>query len=66
MSQNDYCPGLRLKSGDSYFVRNGKALERALLTKPELANRVLASVTYWKDHSIIVESVSKPTAVPSL
>ncbi|KAG2223122.1 hypothetical protein INT45_005678 [Circinella minor] len=63
---NDYCPGLRLKSSDSYFVRNGKALERALLSKPEMANRVLAPVTYWKDHSIIVESVSKPTVIPSL
>ncbi|KAI9274449.1 phosphatase phospho-type [Phascolomyces articulosus] len=62
---NDFCPGLRLKHNDHYFVRNGKALAKAMLTKPDFANRVSAQVTYWKDHSVIVDSVSKQAAVPS-
>ncbi|KAI9497808.1 phosphatase phospho-type [Zychaea mexicana] len=63
---NDYCPGLRLKHTDLYFVRNGKQLARALTTKPEVAGRLLVQVTYWKDHAVIVETVAKPAAVPSL
>ncbi|KAI8145835.1 phosphatase phospho-type [Fennellomyces sp. T-0311] len=63
---NDYCPGLRLKHTDLYFVRNGKALARRMTANPEFATRVLAQVTYWKDHAVIVESLTKTTVTPSL
>lgn len=41
-----------------YCVRNGKSLASMLAKDIKAANRLLAPITYWDDHSPILEAVT--------
>lgn len=55
--QNDYCPALRLKASDQYFVRSGKKLADMLATDVDAASKLLVPITYWENHEVIVQSL---------
>ncbi|CDH60398.1 acid phosphatase [Lichtheimia corymbifera JMRC:FSU:9682] len=55
--KNDYCPALRLKASDQYFVRSGKRLADMLATDVDAAAKLLVPITYWENHEIIVQSL---------
>ncbi|KAI1317907.1 hypothetical protein EDD11_007569 [Mortierella claussenii] len=46
--QNDYCPALRMTSGqDLYFVRRGRSLERLLTKYIGAKEAIRARIVYW-------------------
>ncbi|KAI9322118.1 phosphatase phospho-type [Dichotomocladium elegans] len=55
--KNDYCPALRLKSSDHYFVRSGRKLAEWLSTDTAAAGKLVVPVTYWDTHATIVQAL---------
>jgi len=60
----DFCPGLKLKSSDDFFVKKNLTLARMLLQTDknaeavvELRARLKADVTYWKNPQEILDKL---------
>ncbi len=59
----DFCPGLKLKKGDDFFVKKNLTLARMLLTDKnskeviEMRGLIKADVTYWKSPEEILEKL---------
>ncbi|KAF9384220.1 hypothetical protein CPB97_005848 [Podila verticillata] len=56
--QNDYCPALRLKKNDIYFVRRGRSLERYLSKGGhKIQEAIQGRIVFWDTPSDILDEL---------
>jgi pyridoxal phosphate phosphatase PHOSPHO2 len=53
----DYCPGLKLKKSDSFFVKHNSSLFKLIENDINLKEKIVSNIKYWKNANEIINQL---------